>query len=236
MCKKISIISVSLILGLSMLMMAQASDSDKVERIVGDYIEVRSDNVHMEPCFFSDNTRGKEATLIWHVQSGSYSGISLDALTAVAVVMAKSNLADDVSTRKSALYIDSTATLAQLKATERLFKEERGYLLGEVVSVKVLPIEFRKGKSSYGVRVGSALKLEVPTLFSLNSHPYLHRDLWYDSFEAIGAVQVGESVKCVYKDKENPLSARWIQIDQSVYAGNFSIYVKPEKPQKYVRK
>ena len=50
------------------------------QQIRGDYIETRSADVYTGQCFANGevNLVGDEAILAWHVQSGSWDGVSLD--------------------------------------------------------------------------------------------------------------------------------------------------------------
>src|ERR1700745_4400125 len=66
------------------------------QQIQGDYIETRSADVYTGQCFANGevNLVGKEAILAWHVQSGSWDGVSLDGLTISAAVRARAPLGD----------------------------------------------------------------------------------------------------------------------------------------------
>jgi hypothetical protein len=60
------------------------------QQIRGDYIETRSADVYTGQCFANGevNLVGDEAILAWHIQSGSWDGVSLDGLTVAAAVHA----------------------------------------------------------------------------------------------------------------------------------------------------
>src|ERR1700741_728932 len=70
--------------------------SSFAQQISGDYIETRSADVYTGQCFANGevNLVGREAILAWHVQSGSWDGISLDSLTIAAAVRAHGTLGD----------------------------------------------------------------------------------------------------------------------------------------------
>src|SRR5437879_85284 len=65
-------------------------------QIRGDYIETRSADVYTGSCFANGevNLVGNQAILAWHVQSGSWDGMSLDGLTVAAAVRARATLGD----------------------------------------------------------------------------------------------------------------------------------------------
>src|SRR6516225_11639073 len=66
------------------------------QQIQGDYIETRSADVYTGQCFANGevNLVGQEAILAWHVQNGSWDGVSLDGLSVAAAVRAKATLGD----------------------------------------------------------------------------------------------------------------------------------------------
>src|SRR5450755_5078566 len=84
----LSIILVCLEACLSISMVAQ--------EIRGDYLETRSADVYTGQCFANGevNLVGDEAILAWHVQNGSWNGVSLDGLTVAAAVRAHGTLGD----------------------------------------------------------------------------------------------------------------------------------------------
>src|SRR5579871_6793855 len=65
-------------------------------QISGDYIETRSADVYTGQCFANGevNLVGNEAILGWHVQQGSWNGVSLKGLSVVAAVRASGTLGD----------------------------------------------------------------------------------------------------------------------------------------------
>ena len=77
-------------------LLAWLSLSAAAQEIRGDYLETRSADVYTGQCFANGevNLVGNEAILAWHVQSGSWDGVSLQGLTVAAAVHAKGTLGD----------------------------------------------------------------------------------------------------------------------------------------------
>src|SRR5215470_16971589 len=75
------------LIGLSLLMLVITSPA---QQITGDYMESRSADVYVAQCFANGEVGlvGDQATLAWHVQSGSWNGQKLDGLTVMASVKA----------------------------------------------------------------------------------------------------------------------------------------------------
>src|SRR3977135_3348178 len=66
------------------------------QQIRGEYLETRSADVYTGQCFANGevNLVGNDAILAWHVQSGSWDGVSLEGLSIAAVVRANGTLGD----------------------------------------------------------------------------------------------------------------------------------------------
>ena len=110
------------------------------QQISGDYIETRSADVYTGQCFANGevNLVGNEAIMGWHVAKGSWDGIALDGLNAVAVVRAKATLGDpyaDPYPAKSVIVIDDSATTQQRAALEKFVRHQTGKLTENVEKV-----------------------------------------------------------------------------------------------------
>jgi Protein of unknown function (DUF1326) len=110
------------------------------QQISGDYIETRSADVYTGQCFANGevNLVGNEAIMGWHVARGSWDGVALDGLNAVAVVRAKATLGDpyaDPYPAKSVLVIDDSATAEQRAALESFVHHQTGKLTDNVEKV-----------------------------------------------------------------------------------------------------
>ena len=191
--------------------------------VQGEYIEARSASVYVGACHFGAEfvEGGKEATLVWNIHRGSWNNVSLDGLTAVAVVSAKNNLAIDTKTRKSVLYVDTKTTPEQRAAISNMLATKRADVLGKVVATQIAPITFVKKGTKYDVTVGKVLTL------SANRYPCVHctqpHQIWYEPLTTIKNAIVGKSE--IYRYKDTYLPVNWQQGDaaNNVFVGSFSM-------------
>ncbi len=196
----------------------------EVPSVRGEYIEARSASVYIGACHFGAEfvEGGKEATLIWNIQSGSWNDVSLDGLTVVAVVSGDANLAIETANRKSVLYVDVRATVQQREAVMHLMQTKRAAVLGELVATQVAPITFKKNGTEYDVQVGEVLAL------SANRYPCSGctqpHQIWYKPLTEIEGAIVGKSDVYSYRDK-GALPVTWSQggAENNVFVGDFRI-------------
>lgn len=126
------------------------------QQIGGDYIETRSADVYTGQCFANGevNLVGKEAILAWHVQSGSWNGVSLDGLTIAAAVRAQATLGDPYANpypATSVLLVDDQATPQQTAALVSFAKQMGGELLKNVDQTITAPMEMIVNHERHGV-------------------------------------------------------------------------------------
>ena len=122
----------------------------------GDYVEARSASVFAGACHYNGElmSDGREAISAWHFQSGTWHGVSLAGLSAVAVVRADDNLAAPTAHRATMLYVDSRATPAQQKAVAEALTAHYSESLGTITAAGSAPITFRH-LASGGYRVSA---------------------------------------------------------------------------------
>ncbi len=140
---------------LALLVVCFAS-SAVAQQIRGDYIETRSADVYTGQCFANGevNLVGKEAILAWHVQSGSWDGVSLDGLTVAAAVRAQATLGDPYANpypAESVLLVDDQATPQQSAALLSFAKQMGGELLQNVNQTIAVPMEMIVNHERHGV-------------------------------------------------------------------------------------
>src|SRR6201993_4339244 len=107
------------------------------QQIQGDYIETRSADVYTGQCFANGevNLVGREAILAWHIQNGSWDGVSLDGLTIAAPGRAHGTLGDPYENpypATSVLLVDDQATPQQSAALVSFAHHMGGQLLENV--------------------------------------------------------------------------------------------------------
>lgn len=199
---------------------AFATQSPSVQ---GEYIEARSASVYTGACHFGAEfvDGGKEATLVWNIQHGTWNDVSLDGLTVVAIVTAKKNLAIDTETRKSVLYVDTDTTAAQRIALRNMLATQQAEVLGDIVAMQSAPLSFAKEGTRFDVTVGEVLAL------SANRYPCAActqpHQIWYQPLAPVQNAIVGKSE--VYRYQDTHLAVTWHQggAVNNVFVGDFSM-------------
>ena len=126
------------------------------QQIRGDYMETRSADVYTGQCFANGevNLAGKEAILAWHVQSGSWDGITLDGLTIAAAVRAQATLGDPYGNpypAQAVLLVDDQATPQQRAALVSFARQMGGELLKNSEQTLSAPMEMIVNHERHGV-------------------------------------------------------------------------------------
>ena len=172
-------------LGLTIVPKISASSSSSIH---GDYMESRSADVYTGFCVANSEVGlvGDQAILAWKVRGGSWNGISLDGLSVVAVVKAKSTLGDPYHNpypAKAILILDSRATAEQQTALEAFAQSAAKELLANVVKVETSPISVEIGEGAEHGRAkltaGSEVALETRSLGG-KDHLCGNEDVYYD--------------------------------------------------------
>jgi hypothetical protein len=152
--------------------LACLSVSMAAQEIRGDYLETRSADVYTGQCFANGevNLVGKEAILAWHVQSGSWDGISLQGLTIAAAVRANGTLGDPYENpfpAKAVLLVDDQATVPQQRALVNFAKRMGGELLNNVEQVIPTQMELVVNAEHHGaamLRAGRFATVETRSI------------------------------------------------------------------------
>lgn len=208
---------------LALTLIAGFAFATEAPTVQGEYIEARSASVYVGACHFGAEyvEGGREATAIWNIQSGSWNDVSLQNLTVVAVISAKSNLAIDTETRKSVLYMDPSTTPEQRTALKDMLTTQRADVLGKVVATQTASIEFLKEGTRYDVKVGEILAL------SANRYPCAGctqpHQIWYKPLTTIQNAIVGKSEVYRYKDTHLPVTWQQSGAENNVFVGDFSM-------------
>lgn len=132
------------------------STSAIAQQIRGDYIETRSADVYTGQCFANGevNLVGDEALLAWHIQSGSWDGVSLDGLTVAAAIHARATLGDPYANpypAQAVLIVDDQATPQQRTALVAFAHQMGGELLRQAQQVVSAPMELAVSAQHHGV-------------------------------------------------------------------------------------
>ena len=159
-------------------LLACLSISMAAQEIRGDYLETRSADVYTGQCFANGevNLVGKEAILAWHVQSGSWNGVSLQGLTVAAAVRANGTLGDpyeDPYPAKAVLLVDDQATVPQQAALVNFAKRMGGELLSNVEQVIPTQMELVVNAEHHGAAMLRAGRFATVQTRSIGGQDHL---------------------------------------------------------------
>jgi hypothetical protein len=188
----------------------------------GDYVEVRTASVFAGACHYNGEltTAGRDALMAWHVSKGSWDGVELAGVSAMAVVSADANLSDTEAARRTELILDQSASRAQAVAMISAIKSKYGAALGQVVSVRSAPIEFKHEGKAYSIISSgvAAINIEAMPDDVCCRMPHL---VWYDPLVPLSQRKVGYTAKAVYTG--GPVGDAWQRFgENSAFYGSFS--------------
>jgi len=148
------------------------------QQIRGDYIETRSADVYTGQCFANGevNLAGKEAILAWHVQNGSWDGVTLDGLTIAAAVRARATLGDpygDPYPAEAVLLVDDQANPQQRAALVHFAQHMGGELLKNVEETLPAQMEMIVNHERHGVALLRAGRFATVQTRSLGDHDHV---------------------------------------------------------------
>jgi len=159
-------------------LLACLSISMAAQEIRGDYLETRSADVYTGQCFANGevNLVGNEAILAWHVQSGSWDGVSLQGLTVAAAVRANGTLGDPYENpypAKAVLLVDDQATVPQQAALVNFAKRMGGELLNHVEQVIPTQMELVVNAEHHGAAMLRAGRFATVQTRSIGGQDHL---------------------------------------------------------------
>jgi hypothetical protein len=169
--------------------------------IKGDYVEVRTASVFAGACHFNGEvvTTGREAMMAWNFASGRWSGTDLSGLKAIAVVSADANLENAEAVRRTEIILDNSANHDQKVAMLEALKSRYAATLGEIVSVRSAPINFKHEGKSYQVSSAeAAIDVEAMANDLCCRQPNL---VWYSPLVQLSGRKVGYTLKATYSGK-----------------------------------
>jgi hypothetical protein len=192
--------------------------------VSGDYVEARSNEVYTCGCLFSGQmtTAGREAILAWRITRGVYEGTPLAGVKVAAVVVGDANLSAYDGRRRTALYLDESATDAQLQAIVALWQREYSQALGKIATVHRAPISF--------TQQGDAVRLSIPNLVEVqarkarlpeDAHP--GSSLWYQPFVPLRSSSLATALNYEYSGLD--FQHQWQDLMPSIngYLGEFAL-------------
>lgn len=219
--RKTTILSVAFAICLSVPSFAQ--------QIRGDYIESRSTDVYVAQCFANGEVglTGNYALMAWHVDEGSWNGVSLNGLTVAAAVRARATLGDpygDPYPAQAVLMVDNAANPAQRQALIALAQHQAGRLLENIARVEYVPVMLDVPADPHS---GNAI-LRAGRLATIITRPLNHHDHICgnetDFYPPLTNVEHAMSAVALTDEFQGDgLDSRWSTHDRrSAYVGTFS--------------
>src|SRR5947209_2906953 len=201
---------------------ALSSSRAEANNLRGDYVEARTASVFAGAGHYNGEltTTGRDALMAWNIAAGSWDGVRLAGVRALAVVGADANLVDAKAARRSELIVDSSATDAQAAALVKAFKSRYAAALGEVVGVRRAPVVFRHDAATYSVGTSSvALSVEAMPDNLCRRMPQL---VWYEPLVPVEGRKVGYTRKATYAG--GPAGDSWERAGENgAFYGSFSL-------------
>lgn len=148
----------------------------------GKLLEVCDCNV-LCPCWIGeDPDNGTCQTIVsWHFEKGQIDGVEVGGLTLAVLAHIPGNILQ--GNWKAAVYVDDKASEAQHEAILKVFTGQAGgpvadlaALIGEVVSVERVPIEFKVDEGKGSIRVGNAGYAELQNYIGPSGGPTVLSD------------------------------------------------------------
>jgi hypothetical protein len=154
------------------------SASADAQQIRGEYLETRSADVYTGQCFANGevNLVGNEAILAWHVQSGSWDGVSLEGLSIAAAVRANGTLGDPYENpypANAVLLVDDQASAQQRAALARFAQHMGGELLKNVTQVIPVQMELVVNAEHHGAAMFRAGEFATVQTRSIGENDHL---------------------------------------------------------------
>jgi hypothetical protein len=154
-------------------------------KIAGSFFEACNCNVAC-PCVFLSPPTSGECTLLlaWHIDQGRFGQTDLNGLNAVLAVYSPGHMME--VKWKVALYVDEKANQSQQDALTQIFSGQAGGhlaalgpLIGEVLGVKTVPIDYQSDGKRRSLRLGTVAEMEIEGMpgqdggdVTISSHPF----------------------------------------------------------------
>jgi hypothetical protein len=189
--------------------------------VKGDYVEVRTASVFAGACHYNGEvtTTGRDALMAWNVTSGKWKGVDLAGVRAIASVSADDNLSNEQAGRRAELIVDKSATHEQAVAMVDAIKSRYADALGEIISVRTAPIDFKhEGKTYEVASTAASIDVEAMPNDLCCRMPNL---VWYSPLVPLGQRKVGYTVRALYAG--HTVGDNWERAgENSAFYGSFA--------------
>jgi hypothetical protein len=217
--RKALLTGLAIIVAVSALVFSSQAENVSLQ---GDYVEVRTASVFAGACHYNGEvtTTGRDAMMAWNVTSGSWQGVDLTGVRAMAIISSAANLSDTNAARQAEIVIDKAASRSQSLAMLNALKEKYAASLGKIVSVRNAAISFVREGRTYAVAADdAAINVEAMPNDLCCKMPNL---VWYTPLVGLENRKVGYTSKALYSG--NAVSEPWSRSgENSAFYGSFSL-------------
>ena len=186
-------------------------------------LEARTASVFAGACHYNGElvTEGRDAILAWNISRGSWKGVDLSGVRAIAALTSEQNLGDAHASRKCELVVDISATNAQAAAVADWLRSFDSAQLGQIVSTHRSTISFRHDDGLYTINADGYAAMTVQPMPNNEccNQPQL---VWYNPLMPLEHRKVGYTQTASYS--AGTVGDPWDRADEnSAYYGSFSI-------------
>lgn len=189
--------------------------------VQGRFVELRSASVFAGACHFNSEVdhQGRRALIGWSIDSGSWNGVALDGLSAVAAIGSDVNLSRD-GERTSAVWIDDRASDAQRQAMLAWLATSHGESLGcRPASEHSASIDLSITADGFALDVPGVARAKGASLQD-RACCSMPENVWYEAMGGSLDVIVGQAEICRFEGIET-IDA-WTHQDQNnAFVGRF---------------
>ena len=193
--------------------------------VTGEYVEARTAEVFTGGCMMGSEaeTTGKQAVLAWKVDRGSFNGVSLDGLSVVAAVAGDRNLGiqeigGGQAVTRTAMFVDGHANPAQQSALVAMASELSKGLIGNIVQVAPVSIEFADRGEAIHVSTGQ-VALDVKK--EMSHDPSCGAMQWFHPLASVDQAAMGVAVQHAFSGAA--LGTKWSDPNKrSAFYGTFA--------------
>lgn len=197
----------------------------------GSYLEARTADVYTGACFANSEVGlvGNLAVFGWHIDNGSFEGVSLEGLSVVGVVKSTTTLGDVhaiSNSAKSVLIVDERANPEQRLALAAFAKRMGGDLLQDVVGVDYQPVGIQFENDDLHSRkatltAGTLAKIQTRAIHA-GDHTCSHEETWYKPLTKLDHAMPAYTIASNYSGKG--LGSTWSSPDKrSAFVGTFQL-------------
>ena len=169
---------------------------------------------------FESAVGGTEAILAWSFRAGSYRYVPLAGGVAAAVIVGERTLSSGQPPRRTVLFVDEGGGGQRSRTAADLLRARFAALLGDVLSVRSVPIELALQGEVASLRIGDLVRVLIRKA-RLPQDAMQGARLWYDPLVPLEEATVAATLRMRYTGPE--FNKRWEMSDAGTtgYYGRF---------------